>query len=48
MKSEKEINMAIKYMQDFLNTEVCRALWSKEGKEFLLDRINVLRWVLEE
>jgi len=48
MKTEKEIRIAIKHIQDFVNTEVFRNLATEEGKKIWLDRLKVLRWVLEE
>ena len=47
MKTEKEIETAIRHLQDFNNTEVFRCLFTDEGKQFMLDRIKVLKWVLE-
>jgi len=48
MRTEKEIMKAIEDMRNFLNTEVCRTLWSDEGKNTILTRIKTLQWVLEE
>ena len=48
MKTENEINQAIEDLRTFLNTEVGRGLMTEEGKKFLLDRINTLKWVLNE
>ncbi|MFZ5988257.1 MAG: hypothetical protein ACOYWZ_14185 [Bacillota bacterium] len=47
MKTEKEIEEAIKEIQDMINKEVYRGLQSEEGKASWLDRIKTLRWVLE-
>ena len=48
MKTEKEIEEAIETIRKFINTEVFRCLCTKEGQEIWLDRIRVLRWVLED
>jgi hypothetical protein len=48
MKTEADIKKAIGDMLIFNNTEVFRGLFTDEGKATMLDRINILRWVLEE
>jgi len=48
MRTEKEVKTAVNDMRTFLNTEVCRTLWSEEGRNTTLLRIETLRWVLEE
>lgn len=48
MRTEKEIRKAIEDIRNFINTEVFRGLTTEEGQRIWLDRIRVLRWVLEE
>ena len=48
MKTEKEIRNAIEDIRRFINTEVFRELTTEEGKKIWLDRIRVLKWVIEE
>ena len=48
MRTEKEIRKAIEDIRNFINTEVFRGLTTAEGQRTWLDRIRVLRWVLEE
>lgn len=48
MKTEYELETAIKILRDFKNTEVCRELFSSEANSVILERIKVLQWVLEE
>lgn len=48
MKNEQDIQKAIDDLRDFNNTEVCRALFTVEGKAYILDRIKTLQWILED
>ena len=47
MKTEKEIEMQIKHIQDFISTEIYRVMQTDEGKAVWLDRLKLLKWVLE-
>lgn len=48
MKTKEQIEKAIEDLRNFNNTEVCRALFTEEGKAFILDRIKTLKWVLKK
>ena len=48
MRDEKEIREAIENIRNFINTAVARGLMTEEGRKTWLDRMRVLRWVLEE
>ena len=48
MKTEREIERARNQLRDFYNSNFCRNVFTEEGQKFMLDRINVLNWVLEE